>query len=104
MTELRIRAVENIDMDCIDVAFIKKEDGQKYAGRIAWEPIETFPVGTRATFSVDSQSAHPLQRLVDDLYACGIRPTAAKGSAGQLDAVNRHLEDMRTLVFKREQP
>jgi hypothetical protein len=34
-----------------------------------------------------------------DLYHSGIRPSQATGSAGQLDSVKYHLEDMRRLVF-----
>ena len=41
------------------------------------------------------------QQLMDSLWNCGVRPSEGSGSAGQLAAVNRHLEDMRTLVFKR---
>ena len=40
------------------------------------------------------------QNLADQLYEAGIRPSAAAGSAGQLDAVKYHLEDLRKLVFK----
>lgn len=40
-----------------------------------------------------------LQRLVDQLWEAGIRPRAAKGSAGQLDAVQDHLNDMRVMAF-----
>lgn len=40
------------------------------------------------------------QQLMDDLWTCGLRPSEGTGSAGALAAVNRHLEDMRTLVFK----
>ena len=40
------------------------------------------------------------QALMDSLWECGIRPTEGTGSAGAMAAVQRHLEDMRTLVFK----
>jgi len=40
------------------------------------------------------------QQLIDDLWACGIRPSEGSGSAGQLAAVQKHLEDMRKLVSK----
>lgn len=40
------------------------------------------------------------QRLIDQLWDCGIRPSEGSGSAGQLAATQKHLEDMRTLVFK----
>lgn len=39
------------------------------------------------------------QVLMDDLWHAGLRPTEGTGSAGALRAVERHLEDMRTLVF-----
>ena len=40
------------------------------------------------------------QLLMDDLWDCGIRPTEGTGSAGAMAATERHLEDMRRLVFK----
>lgn len=40
------------------------------------------------------------QALMDDLWKCGLRPTEGAGSAGALAATVKHLEDMRTLVFK----
>lgn len=40
------------------------------------------------------------QRLMDSLWDCGLRPSQGKGSAGAMAATERHLEDMRRLVFK----
>ena len=40
------------------------------------------------------------QKLMDELWACGIRPTEGHGSSGQIGAVEKHLADMRALVFK----
>ena len=40
------------------------------------------------------------QLLMDDLWNCGIRPTEGAGSAGAMAATERHLEDMRKLVFE----
>ncbi len=39
------------------------------------------------------------QVLMDELWACGIRPTEGNGSAGSMAATAKHLEDMRTLYF-----
>ena len=47
--------------------------------------------------TLSKQSA---QNLIDELWKCGIRPSNGEGSAGQLNATEKHLEDMRTLVFK----
>jgi len=41
------------------------------------------------------------QQLIDELWRAGLRPTEGSGSAGAMAAVERHLEDMRTLVFKK---
>lgn len=41
-----------------------------------------------------------VQQLMDDLWMCGYRPSEGTGSAGQLSAVEYHLEDMRKLVFQ----
>jgi hypothetical protein len=39
------------------------------------------------------------QVLMDSLWDCGIRPTEGAGSAGAMAATERHLADMRKLVF-----
>jgi hypothetical protein len=39
------------------------------------------------------------QELANALWAAGIMPAQGAGSAGQLGAVQYHLEDMRKLVF-----
>lgn len=44
------------------------------------------------------------QRLMDELWNCGLRPSEGSGSAGSLAATQRHLEDMRSLVFKTAKP
>lgn len=54
----------------------------------------------RAQAPLISLTPAEAQALVDELWQAGIRPTEGSGSAGQLAAVNRHLEDMRTIVFK----
>lgn len=38
------------------------------------------------------------QRLMDDLYHCGVRPSDAGESVGALSATKLHLEDMRKLA------
>jgi hypothetical protein len=40
------------------------------------------------------------QQLMDALWQCGLRPTEGTGSAGALAATQKHLDDMRALVFK----
>lgn len=40
------------------------------------------------------------QFLMDELWRTGLRPTEGTGSAGSLAATERHLADMRSIVFK----
>jgi len=45
-----------------------------------------------------------LQEIVDEAWQQGIRPTALSANQIEYKAQERHLEDMRTLVFKGKQP
>jgi hypothetical protein len=38
---------------------------------------------------------------MDLLWNCGLRPTQGRSSAGQLDAVELHLADMRAIAFNK---
>lgn len=40
------------------------------------------------------------QALMDELWHCGLRPSEDTGRAGSLAATERHLADMRKLVFE----
>ena len=53
------------------------------------------------TFSLERGD---VQKLMDDLWNAGIRPTDAGDSAGALTATKAHLEDMRKLVFNKNEP
>lgn len=44
------------------------------------------------------------QELMDSLWQCGLRPSEGSGSAGALAATQKHLEDMRALVFETGKP
>ena len=49
------------------------------------------------TFSLEAKGA---QALMDQLWDCGFRPSQSEREVGALKATERHLEDMRSLVFK----
>ena len=63
--------------------------------------FEELPVGEKPepTLSIPTEDA---QTLMDDLWQAGLRPTEGTGSAGSLAATERHLKDMRRLVFDPE--
>ena len=74
------------------------------------EPIkfETVPIEKACETSVVVPtmrlSIQSAQQLMDELWQCGLRPTEGTGSAGSLAATERHLADMRALVFKGAKP
>jgi hypothetical protein len=37
-------------------------------------------------------------QLMDELWLTGVRPSSGEGSTGKIAAVERHLEDMRSIV------
>jgi len=39
------------------------------------------------------------QKLMDELWQCGLRPTEGTGSAGSLAATERHLKDMQSVAM-----
>jgi hypothetical protein len=63
------------------------------------QPLDAFV--SEPTFQLDQRSA---QRLMDELWHCGVRPAKDVGSVGQLAATERHLEDMRAMVKKAYDP
>jgi hypothetical protein len=58
-----------------------------------------FSKPIEATVSLHDDAA---QQLMDELWNCGLRPSEGTGSAGSLRATERHLEDMRRLVFEKK--
>ena len=78
-------------------------DHQKFVVKlIEWEEVKesVFQPSTNSRFSLRDEAS---QKLMDMLWNCGLRPTEGTGSAGAMAATQKHLEDMRTLVFKADQ-
>ena len=84
---------------------VKSVDGVESVGVAS--AIEVKPIdpdgGHQITPTFSLQTAEA-QQFMDELWRCGLRPTEGTGSAGSLAATERHLADMRALVFKREAP
>lgn len=66
--------------------------------KFEWETFDEAKHGyeIQPAFKLFQEDA---QRFMDELWDCGLRPTAGAGSAGQLSSTLKHLEDMRALVF-----
>ncbi len=76
--------------------YVVREDGK--VGTLVFEEHE-FGEFTPPTFRLPARS-NEAQALMDRLWACGLRPTEGKGSAGAMAATERHLADLRILVEK----
>lgn len=61
------------------------------------EETMTATQNASPTFELRKDEA---QQLMDELWRVGLRPSEGSGSAGSLAATERHLADMRALVFK----
>lgn len=80
----------------VDRISIRIREGNHHVVELVWKEIAIGSI-TDPALVLEIDEA---QELMDQLYACGIRPSESKGSAGQLTAIQYHLEDMRKLVFK----
>lgn len=56
------------------------------------------PYEPKPWVTLDRESA---QRLMEELWSVGLRPSEGTGSAGAMAAQGKHLEDMRRLVFEK---
>ena len=71
-------------------------EGRTIMVELGQDTIVPAGVSVRPTADLTHDDA---QLLMDGLWDCGLRPVGAAGSAGQLEAVDRHLQDMRRIVF-----
>lgn len=90
----RMRAADAPWADQIEILI---RQGKAIAVDITMRELEPGEWVKRPTLAIDRTAA---QELMDDLWRCGIRPTEGAGSAGAMAAVQSHLEDMRTIVFR----
>jgi hypothetical protein len=78
---------------------VKTVDGKQFVQKsIEWREQEPHEIHDPALSHVLDETA--AQKLMDQLWDCGLRPTQGAGSAGALAATQKHLEDMRMLVFE----
>jgi hypothetical protein len=71
-------------------------DGNQFAYSVSFQEI---PAAVVRPEPIGTMTPTEAQQLMDNLWQCGFRPTEGKGSAGQLAATDRHLQDMRAIAF-----
>jgi hypothetical protein len=94
-----IVAQRNICAGQIELYFFSRTNGGKLlvAEPILLKEITEEGISFLPVTSINQTEA---QVLMDSLWDCGIRPTEGSGSAGAMAAVQKHLEDMRTIAFR----
>ena len=80
-----------------DIAFLIRQGNARVSKMEMMQHDPNMIESTEPTFRLDRREA---QQLMDNLWSCGLRPSEGAGSAGAMAATQKHLEDMRTLVFK----
>ena len=98
MTNLELRAERRIYADDIAL-YVVDPQNEAIGVDITMEKVERGAQWPQPTMTLKYREA---QALMDQLWSCGLRPSEGSGSAGSLAATERHLEDMRALVFKEE--
>jgi len=83
--------------EAVEILLIDKHNPMGYGTNIEFTQIPNGQI-VDPTFKLDFDDA---QTLMDDLWNCGLRPSEGTGSAGALAATQKHLEDMRKLVFEK---
>jgi hypothetical protein len=84
----------------VDLHFAEPQqpDGSRMvATAVVFERLEPMLTGGPAPLQLHQDDA---QRLMDELWHVGLRPSEGTGSAGAMAAVQAHLQDMRKLVFE----
>lgn len=66
--------------------------------RMVWERQKEGFIPPRPSFSLNDANS---QELFEMLWSAGFKPTSAVNEAARIDAVSKHLEDMRAIVFDR---
>lgn len=83
--------------DDYEVAFFAKDGSGSYVS----QPLEMRKI-KRGEFIEPSArlTKAAMQGLFDQLWKAGFRPADGTGNSGHIEAISRHLEDMRNLVFR----
>lgn len=108
MDSLRVRAERRMQWDdCFALHILRLLPERRSNGDVYMEPQQSYnrdfqlvPLERgRASDPAIILDYHEAQRLMDDLFAGGLRPSEGSGSAGALAATQSHLNDLRTLLY-----
>lgn len=97
--ELQLFAREEFARDGIALYLRSRAPGAEgmHFGRVLFERVDEGPVYIEPTVVLDRTAA---QVLMDDLWACGIRPTDGAGTAGAMAATQAHVKDLQGVLYR----
>ena len=97
MKRFEIFAQRELWANAISVRIGVRDDGQRMWVAL---PLTMKEIDESAVVEPTMLLKHDdAQRMMDELWHCGIRPSEGTGSAGSLAATQAHLKDMRTVAF-----
>lgn len=79
--------------------FMIRDRGRTHYAELIMKPYDPGTLYPTESNTILDERA--VQLLMDDLWQCGVRPTNKVGTVGQLQATEKHLDDMRNIAFNR---
>lgn len=84
--------------DGLSVFIDRLATGERWtATPLNFTKVELYAADGLPTFNLSNKET---QHLMDQLWDCGLRPTAEVGTTKQVGALKNHLADLQKLVFK----
>lgn len=92
-----IKAVRNGFGNKIELAIfdVQGREAVGFVGRLQFDKFDEGECTPNPSATISKDAA---QKLMDDLWECGLRPSEGTGSAGSLAATERHLKDMQAIA------
>lgn len=93
-------ANDNIMCQSVDLLAMVESHGSQFVIRAALEQVEhedgAYIAEPTLRFSFDEA-----QQIMNELWRIGLRPKNGNGAVAHTEALQRHLNDMRTIAFNR---
>jgi hypothetical protein len=92
------RASRNSNRMCIEFDLFSRETGKRLKV-VSYEETDLQPYQDMGEPALRMREEEA-QKLLEDLWNCGLRPQGWTGSVGEVQKVENHLKDLRTIAFK----
>lgn len=94
---ISMRARKRMDFQAVEVLVTTSHPTYAVMSNIEFKkPQEGVAIGSSSFIPLADMEA---QVLMDDLWACGVRPTEGSGSAGAMRRAEAHITDLQKVAF-----